>query len=192
MLELAGWASRSASLREEDKWTGQNSGQWFGSCSPGVKCDRATLGEASQKYARGWNADSDLAFDQKAQGLFRLRIPWSSSRGGGAPVMSYQARIRRPPLMVTGRWGACGGNMKRTPRSLRGEVQMRHQGFEVMAVGTESMQPEYTRPRGRCWLEDDGGQQTGIHQHPQPQRACPGAGGNWPGSISLCCMNRLY
>ena len=53
--------------------------------------------------------------------------------------MSYQARMRMPPLTVTGLTGAFG-NTKRHARSPR--QQLGNDGLEVVGVGAEAVQPD--------------------------------------------------
>ena len=65
--------------------------------------------------------------------------------------MSYQARIAMPPLIVTGRTGACGN----TNRTGTLEPELRHDRLEVVAVGSQAVQPEHREPRrvARCDLD---------------------------------------
>ena len=65
------------------------------------------------------------------------RSPASSSRrASGVPAMSYQARMTKPPFIVTGRIGACG-KMKRAPPTAARSSSC--------AMGTKSL-PSAPRP----------------------------------------------
>ena len=67
--------------------------------------------------------------------------------------MSYQARMRMPLLIVTARTGACG-KTKRTA-GLGGNLQLRHDRHEVVAVGAEAMQPDDGGRRRRGGRQHD-------------------------------------
>ena len=59
--------------------------------------------------------------------------------------MSYQARMAMPPLIVTGRTGACGNTKRKA--SPCGQSQLGDDRLEIMAVGAEAMQPDHTAGR---------------------------------------------
>lgn len=133
---------------------GEDTRQRPGIAQAGMQHDSPTLGKPGQHDTTWRDTRSNLAFNQRLQLLLRLMDAIGILAG---------AQIKRLDV-VPGRHTHAGIDANRTLRRMRqynpyamlfDDAEVRDEWFEIMAVGTEPVQPDDAGGRGAGWIDLD-------------------------------------